>query len=355
MKRVTIQDVAKELGLSRNTVAKALNNSESVTYETRYIVIEKACEMGYLKVSPSTIKEFRRRDETEKIKTIVVVARRELSIFWNSIIMGISDAVNQEGCRFMLCFVSSDDEKNLVIPDDLKEDIDGIVLISVFTDKYMEQLLKLKLPTVCFDCPLNTENIEKKVDILVCEGTSSIKHITDHLISNGLRKIGFIGDVTYCRNITERYLGYLDSLRVHGIEPDPRFEAIAHVSDRYYVYNEVFDYLASLMQMPEAFVCANDDIAFFVIRFLKKKGLRVPEDIAVTGYDNVEGLSQQDPILTTVNVSNQMLGRRLVSQVLWRMANPDFPHERIVIDSDVIFRESSEKHAVQAGESIKSN
>ena len=90
--------------------------------------------------------------------------------------MGISDAVNQEGAD-SCCALFHLMMKNLVIPDDLKEDIDGIVLISVFTDKYMEQLLKLKLPTVCFDCPLNTENIEKKLTFLYVKATSSIKSI----------------------------------------------------------------------------------------------------------------------------------------------------------------------------------
>ena len=94
MKKVTIQDVARELNLSRNTVARALNNSETVAYETRYMVIEKACEMGYLKVSPSVLNEFRLHGDRGEPKTILVIARREISVFWNSIIMGISDLLN---------------------------------------------------------------------------------------------------------------------------------------------------------------------------------------------------------------------------------------------------------------------
>ena len=101
MKRVTIQDVARELNLSRNTVSKALSNSSTVAYETRYLVIEKAYEMGYSKLSPAVLNQFKIRDKLDNTKAIVVLARREISVFWNSIIMGISDELKNTdaNCR----------------------------------------------------------------------------------------------------------------------------------------------------------------------------------------------------------------------------------------------------------------
>jgi LacI family transcriptional regulator len=101
---------------------------------------------------------------------------------------------------------------------------------------------------------------------------------------------------------------------------------------------------AALMEfpyMPEAIVCANDDIALYVMRYLNAQGLSVPGDVAVTGYDNVEEMSKVDPFLTTIRVGNQRLGRRTVQQLMWRLKNPNFPKEVIYIGVEVIFRESS--------------
>ena len=100
---------------------KALNNSDTVSYETRYIVIKKAYEMGYSKLSPVVLNQFKLRNKIDETKTIVVLTRREISVFWNSIIMGISDELNTNGCKLQLNFISEQDEKNLVLPLDLQE------------------------------------------------------------------------------------------------------------------------------------------------------------------------------------------------------------------------------------------
>ncbi len=142
MRKVTIQDVAGELDLSRNTVAKALNNSETVAYETRYLVIKKAYEMGYSKLSPVVLNDFKIKDSLERTKTIVVFARRELSAFWNRIIMGISDELNKNNCRLQFNFISEEDEANHVLPLDMQTDMSGIIILSVFRKSYLELIIK---------------------------------------------------------------------------------------------------------------------------------------------------------------------------------------------------------------------
>lgn len=348
MKKVTIQDVAKELNLSRNTVARALNNSDTVAYETRYMVIEKACEMGYQKVSPSALNEFRIKTSAEDIKTIIVLARREISVFWNSIIMGISDAVNQNGCRLRFNFVGDEDERKLILPQDFQEEIDGVILISVFSERYMAEILKKGLPTVCLDAAEEAMVSGTSVDVVMSEGKESIRKITESLIGQGLKRIAFIGDITYCRTIRDRFYGYLAGMMENGLNPERSLLAVSHTENRYYCQEEVEAYLAGLKEMPEAIVCANDDIAFFAIRALRNRGFKVPEDVAVTGFDNQEGMSQSDAFLTTVKVGNQRLGRRLVCQLLFRLKNPEFPRETVMVDTEVIYRASSQKYSDSA-------
>lgn len=343
MRKVTIQDIAKELNLSRNTVSKALRNSEQVSYETKCMVIKKAYEMGYTKLSPTVLKQFRLRDKSDKIKTIVVLIKREISIFWNSIIMGISDELNRCGCKLQLNFISDEDEKDLILPLDLDEEVSGIIILSVFSKNYIDEIMKYDIPTVFLDAPSNVETIANYGDIIICEGVNSVKQITANLISQGLRKIGFIGDITYCKTINDRYQGYLKALEEANIEFDSSIVAAYHAQNKFYMTQEVEAALNKFPYIPEAIVCANDDIALDVIRYLKNRGLAVPGDVAVTGYDDMESLTQVEPFITTVRVPKQKLGRRLVQQLMWRIKYPDFPKEVVFIEAQVIFRESSKK------------
>jgi len=343
MKKVTIQDVAKELNLSRNTVAKALNNSDTVSYETRYVVIEKAYEMGYSKLSPIVLNEFKIRNKMDDTKTIVVLTRREISVFWNSIIMGISDELNKYGCKLQFNFISEQDEKSLTLPLDLQGEVSGIIILSVFNLDYVEQIMKQNTPVVFLDAPSSLDKIAHYGDIVVCESYSCIEKITTDLISQGLTKIGFIGDISYCKTIKDRYEGYISAIQNAGLLVDDSIIASYHPAHKFYKTDEVEKALSSFAYIPEAIVCANDDIALDAIRCLKSRGLTAPSDVAVTGFDNVEGMSQVEPFLTTVRVGNQRLGRRLVQQLMWRIQNPTFPKEVIYIGVEVIFRQSSDR------------
>jgi LacI family transcriptional regulator len=346
LKKVTIQDVARALDLSRNTVAKALNNSNTVAYETRYMVIKKAYEMGYSKLSPELLNIFKIKDDLKKCKTVVVFARRELSAFWNRIIMGISEELNKNNCRLQLNFISEEDEENHILPLDMQTDLSGIIILSVFHRSYLELILKKDVPAVFLDGPSNVYEFADLGDILLFEGYNSTKILTEHLLSQGMRRIGFIGDITYCRTIKDRYEGYLAALNQYGIKPEEKYIFNRHVKHRYYRQEEVVKVMESLTDMPEAFVCANDDIAKDVMLWLKKKGIRIPKDVAVTGFDDKEEVGLLSPSLTTVHIGNQRMGRRLVQILMWRMENMDLPKEIVTINTKTIIRESSVKKKI---------
>ncbi len=343
MKKITIQDVAKELNLSRNTVAKALNNSDTVAYETRYMVIKKAYEMGYSKLSPVVLNDFKIKDRLEKTKTIVVFARRELSTFWNRIIMGISDELNKNNCRLQFNFISEEDEANHILPLDMQTDMSGIIILSVFSKSFLELIIKKDVPVVFLDGPSNVHEISGLGDVLVFEGYNSTRILTEHLLEQGMRNIGFIGDTSYCRTIKDRYEGYLAALRHYGIKPEEQFMINRHVKYKYYRQEEIVSVLEKLPYLPEAFVCANDDIAKDVMLWLKKKGIRIPEDVAVTGFDDKEEVELLSPALTTVHIGNQRMGRRLVQILIWRIENMDLPKEVVIINTEAVIRESSVK------------
>lgn len=341
MKKITIQDVAKELNLSRNTVAKALNNSDTVAYETRYVVIKKAYEMGYSKLSPLVLNEYKIKDRLEKARTVVVFARRELSTFWNRIIMGISDELNKNNCKLQLNFISEDDEAKHIAPLDVDTDMCGIIILNVFQKDFLELILKKDVPVVFLDGPSDVFEISTMGDIVIFEGFHTTRKITEHLLNQGNKKIAFIGDISYCRTIRDRYEGYRAALLNNGIEPEEQYLITRHVEHKYYKQEEVNAELEKLKELPEAIVCANDDIAKDVMLWLKRRGIKVPEEVAVTGFDDKEEVELLSPALTTVHIGNQRMGRRLVQQLIWRIDNMDLPKEIITINTETIIRESS--------------
>lgn len=94
-------------------------------------------------------------------------------------------------------------------------------------------------------------------------------------------------------------------------------------------------------KLPTAFVCANDSLALCVVTALMKHGIRVPEDISVTGFDNIDDAALSTPTLSTVNVNKEALGQRAVETLLWRINHPESPKERILLSGDLVFRQST--------------
>ncbi|MDN5277909.1 MAG: LacI family transcriptional regulator [Clostridiales bacterium] len=260
---VTIQDIARELHLSRNTVSKALKNSKDVSNETKQLVVTKAFEMGYSKLSPALLKQFNVEKKSNQNKSIVVLARRESSIFWGNIIMGISEEINKYESKLQVNFISEYDEKNLILPVNFQDKIEGIIFLNVFSKKYIDEIMKYNTDTavVFLDAPNDVYSIADYGDIVILEGVNSVKTITKHLIEQGMRKIGFIGDITYCKTIYDRYQGFLNAMNSAGLELDESIIAVYHPSKRFYDASEIEAALKKFPYLPEALVCANDDIA----------------------------------------------------------------------------------------------
>lgn len=343
MKKVTIKEIANEMGLSRNTVAKALTNSDVVSYNTRRAVIEKANELGYQKL-PANASRILNQVNAQVAKTILVLAYTEISVFWNEIILGISEELKNNGYKLRFNFISPEDEASMLLPIDWEDEAEGILLLSVFSENFIRKIMEKKIPVVFLDCPADSSTFTKYGDVLVSEGKESMKMVVNHLIGQGIKKFSYLGDITYCKSVRERYEGFTAALEQANLSIDSKLMMTNHVEKRYYEGFEVEEALASLTELPEAIVCANDDVAQFAIRYLKNRNIRVPEDIAVTGYDNLESMTHVEPFITTVNVENQLLGRRLVQQLMFRLKHPEFKPEVIHVGTDVIFRRSSQKN-----------
>lgn len=347
MKKVLVQDIAKRLQLSRNTVAKALKNSNEVSDITKDKVIQTALEMGYSKIDEQLIKIIKERMKQQKSikeKKIVVISKRDIVEFWNRIIVGISDALKEIDYTFNLVFIGDEEEEKVILPKEIRHgEIEGIIGLSIFNPEFMKALLSYKIPVVFFDMPVETKSLQQgfEADTVVVEGYNSVNEIVRGLIESGKKKFSFIGDIHYCKTIFDRYLGFRAALEEAGM---PYFKEISfteHMPVKYYDCNELEVCLKEMPYLPDAIICANDDVGVSVVQYFIQKGYRIPEDIAVTGFDDKISAKISNPQLTTVHVDNEYIGYRIVETVLRRIQNPNLPYESISIATKPIYRKTT--------------
>jgi LacI family transcriptional regulator len=176
-------------------------------------------------------------------------------------------------------------------------------------------------------------------DLFLIEGKSNVFKITDTIIKKGRTDIGFIGDTEYARTNKDRYDGFTAAMEQNHLSVNPEICLTGGIG--IYTYKEeIHSFLAGLKKMPSAFVCASDFVASFLLQYLNENNYRVPEDIAVSGYDgNTEYPGAAD--FTTVIVHTRPLGIRHAKQLLYRIAYPSNPTEITYINSNIIYGEST--------------
>lgn len=343
MKKTTLQEIADHLNISRITVSKVINNKPGVSLEMKKKVAQKLVEHGYKKIDDSLL-NLLEDPQSEEIKCIAVVAiAPEFSEFWLKIINSIANALTETGYDFIYSFLSRNEENQFVLPKmiDAKH-VNGVIVINVYDDMAIQTLYQTGIPTIFLDITpqMYTENI--KGDIVLLDGSRSIFEITNHIISQGRTEIGFIGDITYSKTILERWEGFKRAMTANGLSIHNKFCFTSSSYGHFYYKEEIENFLNDVKVLPQAFVCANDFIAFMLIDYLKKRGYRIPEDIAVSGYDDIREKITAESKLTTVTIDTDILGKRLVKQVLMRIETPNMPNEIIYIEPNVVYRDSTD-------------
>ncbi len=343
MGKLTLQEIARQLNVSRITVSKVINNKPGVSEETRRKVIQKliASEYKWINAACSLPDELK---EEEEVKYIAVVAvAPEFSEFWLKIIKAVSDALADSGYECIHSFLSRDEENRFILPKIINaKQISGLIAVNVYDDAIIQELCQTEIPAVFLDVTPNAFLQSLKGDLILLEGTRSIAEITGHILKKGRREIGFIGDTTYSQTILERWGGFCSAMTLNGLAVNEKFCCTEGFSGHFYYAEEIERALDGLEILPEAIVCANDFIAFMVIDYLHRRGLKVPEDVAVSGYDDIREKITAQSSLTTVAIDTGLLGKRLVRQLVTRIDDPSMPYEIIYIKSNAVFRSSTD-------------
>lgn len=334
---MTIQEMANALGLSRNTVSLALKDNEIVSESTRRRVQEYALKSGYYKAMPAA-------SDIKPQYRVLVLRRPNEAVFWDRIMSGIMQEARKENCLIQAAVVLEEDVESMTMPAGCNDGIDAFLFLNLFPQKYVQMVLRYGQIGIFLDGDVQVSQSTMFGDMVKVEGTRCVYCMTKQLISQGLKSIAFLSstDVSSCQTIWDRLIGYQHAMEEANL-PMTTMKDLMKIN-RYNVYNlgELTSFVDGIKKMPEAFVCSNDVIAERLIRILEKRNIRVPEDVAVTGFDNIEALNVRK-FITTADFQGEWLGRRLVQQILWRFKHPEAPYEVITMDSRIIYRRSSEK------------
>lgn len=322
MKKVTIQDIAAEMGLSRNTVAKALNGG-LVSPQTRQAVVQKAWQMGYAKLDDKLLNEVKNTYRRSNTGTIMVLFNHMQSTFWTRALAGISNAVNDEGYRMQLHVVDESDKDGEETFRLIAEDVKGVIFLSVFPIRFVKGISRARLPMTFFNSPVNAQEYIKLGDVINVEGFYSMNSLTDYVIrQKGCTKFAYIGFAEGTRMIQARYLGFLNSCNNNHIQLDERLQYTRPSNNISFSYAMVEEVVKDMPYIPEAVICEDDDVAKHVALAILQRDPQAVKDVIITGFNNTVEQDFFKNDIITVDVRIEEMGRRLVKSVVDRVKCP---------------------------------
>ncbi len=330
-KKVKLEDIAEKLGVSIVTVSNALKGKKGVSDEMREKITRTAKELGYHSVQ----REKKTRDS--HIIGAIVAERyvREFPSFYMEVYKNISQEAMKRGSLTML-EVASQEKENLEEKFSAFQgcEVEGVILIGEMKKGYIDAVRGeyKNVPIVCVDY----YDVYEDMDYIVTDGFGGMEQMTRLMIKEGIRDLAFVGTINATKNITDRYLGYCKALERARIE-DAKYNIIPDRDST----GEVFDLNPQLPEkLPQGFVCNCDRTAFVVIRKLKERGMRVPEDISVVGFDNYPPDASGERQLSTYQNDEQVLARLSIHTMIHRIEGKKKPQGIRIVEGSMIRGES---------------
>lgn len=322
-------DIAQQLGISVVSVSKALSGKEGVSEETRAKILELAQQMGYV---PLRSKESVPASNSGNIGILMDDLFFKDNTFYSNMYRQLVKCCNENGFSVMLELVTASDESKHVIPVMVQaRKVDGIIFIGEFQKEYIRKVIQSPLPYILLD----SYHEDLEADSITSDNVTGGYRLTNHLLESGRTKIGFVGSILATSSIMDRFLGYSKALLQAGIPL--RMDWV--LEDRVGKTTPTTPTLP--VEMPEAFLCSCDDTAYTLVELLKRKGYRIPQDIAVAGYDDHHIAQFCSPQLTTYRVNTQDMARHAVLQLIRRINKKPVTHGNMVVCGEVVLREST--------------
>jgi LacI family transcriptional regulator len=330
----SIREVAKRAGVSLGTVSNVLNRPEIVAEETRQRVQLAIEEIGFVRNGSA------RQLRAGKSQYIGLVMLDVTNPFFTEVARGVEDAASQADCAVILC--NSDDslEKERRYLQVLEEQrARGVLITPVQSDaSYLQRIRQRGIAVVLLDRPSRIKDLcSVSVDDVLGGELATM-----HLLELGHRRIGFVHGPLSIRQCLDRRRGVLRAVKVAGLDVDRVIVDVTTAAQNAREGEASVEKLLCGKQKPTAVFCANDLLALGLIRSLMQRGLSIPGDMAIVGYDDVEFASVLSTPLTTIRQPKYELGRAAAELLLEEAAHPDtHQHRHIVYQPELIVREST--------------
>lgn len=346
-KKVTMQQIADLVGVSKFAVSKALSGKSGVSPQTREKIIQAASKLGYFAQKRNRLPGVRealahKRTAGSRHTVVVLIPnvryQNRQSVYWGRIIDGVSQALESAHLGMMIVTEQTADRfSQLINPDAVL----GLIGIGHITNPLLLEVRNLGLPFVLVD----HEDPLIPCDALFMNNYECERRVANYLLGQGHRRQQFVGNIRFSRSFHDRWIGFrslfeeqqiplVQDERLLAFEGDNRMEMTGALEP-------IIRDQAARGTLPTAYVCANDSIAICVTTILMKLGIAVPEQISVFGFDNIDDAALAQPALSTVHVNKEALGRRAVETLLWRINHPDEPKMTMMLAGDLQVRAST--------------
>lgn len=329
----TIAEVAKEAGVSVATVSRVVNQNGRVSVDTQQKVDAAIVKFDY---HPNVWGRSLRRRES---RMILILVPNITNPYYSGIVRGIEDTARRNHYNTMLCITDEDKRRAEEYFDLLRSGrADGAILMDTTKDdKEIPQLAK-SFPIVqcCEYCN------DEKVGHVSIDNFKAAYEVVRFLCSIGHKRIGFVGSTNQFVSTWQRWLGYEKALTENGLLVDRRF--ISYADDDYNFLSgmRAVKELLSQSDRPTAIFCISDVIALGAVRVAGELKFRVPEDLTIVGFDDVEYATMFKPMLTTVSQPCYTLGKTSCEMLLEQMDGA--PARCSFLEHKIILRDSSVKY-----------
>lgn len=327
----TLEDVAREAGVSRATVSLALNGKPGVAPETRRRILEIAERLNYRPNASA------RGLVLQRTQTIGVIVPDIGSPFYAELVRGVEEEASRQGFYLILATTRGKPSREKTCFRLLGERrVDGMLILTPRGDEDLIQRIQARgFPLVVVDRDI--QSTDGVVEVIVDNFHGALSAV-EHLIAVGCRRIGFINGIPELQASQDRLRGYKVALQEHGLTVDPKLIVIGNFSVEG-GYRSMKELLSEASSLDGVFV-ASDAMAIGAIRAIREHGLDVPHDIAVVGFDDVPLASQVDPPLTTVRQPIREMGETACRLLIQLIEGTEILQRKVIFQTQLIIRHS---------------
>jgi len=329
----TLQDVAQEAGVSVSTVSRVMNQPDLVHPDTRDQVEDAIDTLDY---SPSRVAR-RLRSKKKQTGLLGLVIPDIQNPFFADVSRGVEDVARANDYAVLFSNADEDPAKQKIAVDTLRtEDVSGVIVPPVSTDDpSVKRLLDADIPVVCVDRRLE----DARVDTIVSDNENGAYRATKHLIDAGHRRIGFIGGIPHISTSEERLRGYKRALRDFDVPVETRL--IREGDSRRESSEALTRDLMESERPPTGLVTGNNLTTLGALSVLNVEGYRIPEDVALVGYDDIPWAMALNPPPTVISQPGYEMGKRAAEVLLQRLDEPDRSSTVITLQPELIVRQSA--------------